>query len=275
MELEHLLSVEPGTGIIRRASPQFERLLGVPEGSLEGKHVLALRRCLTPETFADFVSNAAHDLVGPLNQASSLAGLLMTRHRDKLDENAAEAAAHLQSTARRMDVLVRAMRRYLEAVSTPPRLAGADASAAAQSALYLLAERIKACEARVECAPLPAVTADSGQLTTLFEILIDNALTFRDAVRAPEVHVSGERTGACVVFTIRDNGIGFSAADAERIFLPLVRLNGRRFPGAGMGLVIARAITDAHGGSIEAVPGNPGAAIRFTLRGPDDARATV
>ena len=67
---------------------------------------------------------------------------------------------------------------------------------------------------------------------------------------------------------IEDNGIGFDARYAERIFQPFQRLHGRSaYEGTGIGLAIARRVVDRHHGTIEA-RSHPGEGTTFTVRLP-------
>ena len=53
--------------------------------------------------------------------------------------------------------------------------------------------------------------------------------------------------------SVADTGIGIPEADLERVFEPFTQLDGslsRRYPGAGLGLFMARAIVTAHGGQL-------------------------
>jgi signal transduction histidine kinase len=57
-----------------------------------------------------------------------------------------------------------------------------------------------------------------------------------------------------LLITITDKGIGISANDIERIFMPLVRAdNARMYPGFGIGLSMAQKIIQAHNGHINVV----------------------
>jgi signal transduction histidine kinase len=77
-----------------------------------------------------------------------------------------------------------------------------------------------------------------------------------------------EESGFCVA----DNGIGFDARDASRIFEVFMRLapRGTGPEGVGVGLAICRKIVERHGGSISA-EGRPGEGAVFTVRLPKRA----
>jgi two-component system OmpR family sensor kinase len=76
--------------------------------------------------------------------------------------------------------------------------------------------------------------------------LIDNALRHG----AGTIFVSARAEGDSVVFEVRDEGVGFSERFAERAFERFSRAEeSRTSPGAGLGLAIVAAITEAHGGT--------------------------
>src|SRR5262249_49883530 len=94
-----------------------------------------------------------------------------------------------------------------------------------------------------------AVLCDPGQLSALFTALLDNSLKFRGAAR-PEIRISAFRDQDCWQFRFIDNGIGIEPKDSEAVFYLFKRLNGDRYPGAGIGLAMARRVVETHGGRI-------------------------
>lgn len=111
---------------------------------------------------------------------------------------------------------------------------------------------------------LVAVQGDPAHLRRLLDNLLDNAA--RHATRSVSVCV--QRVGAEAVMSVADDGPGIAAADSTRIFQRFVRLDdarGRLSGGTGLGLAIAADIASGHHGTLESVPGGPGATFRLTL----------
>jgi signal transduction histidine kinase len=97
------------------------------------------------------------------------------------------------------------------------------------------------------------VEADKGRIFQLLENLISNAIKFTPPGGSVEVRVSAAADGG--VLEVSDTGIGFSPRDAERLFERFFRAPSavtNQVPGTGLGLYIARAIAEAHGGRISA-----------------------
>jgi two-component system sensor kinase FixL len=89
---------------------------------------------------------------------------------------------------------------------------------------------------------------------------IDSAAQAGAAGGSVAVEIGTNSVGKLVV-AVRDSGAGIREADAQRLFESFVTT---KTSGMGMGLAISRAIIDAHGGQIWAVPGNTGL-LYFTL----------
>jgi len=111
------------------------------------------------------------------------------------------------------------------------------------------------------------VSGDAFRLKQVFVNLIDNAVKYNNP--GGEVKVSSQVDDIQIVVEIKDNGIGISQADQQRIFERFYRIDksrSRTQGGSGLGLAIVKKIVDEHSGtvSVESAPGE-GSTFRVTL----------
>ncbi|MCY4525157.1 MAG: ATP-binding protein, partial [Anaerolineaceae bacterium] len=121
----------------------------------------------------------------------------------------------------------------------------------------------------------PVISADEARLRRVMDNLLGNAVKY--APQGGQIEVGGQAAVDAVTLFVRDEGIGISPEEQDRIFSRFYRVNnalGQRTQGTGLGLYLARAIVEAHGGSIgvDSRPGK-GATFHFTL--PREARVTT
>lgn len=114
----------------------------------------------------------------------------------------------------------------------------------------------------VTVQPLPRVKADPALLRQVYVNLVGNALKFTRDVPQPRIEIGAHNENGALVLFVRDNGVGFDADAAARLFQPFQRLHGQRFPGHGVGLSIVKRIVERHGGRVWA-HANPGAGATF------------
>jgi signal transduction histidine kinase len=115
-----------------------------------------------------------------------------------------------------------------------------------------------------DCSAIPPIWADHDRLEQVFVNLLENAS--RHAIGVGRVDVTAELTpaGDTVEVRVIDDGLGIPWQHAERVFLPHER-GASPGPGAGLGLAIARGITEAHGGDIRLEPVPAGTCVVVVL----------
>ena len=98
------------------------------------------------------------------------------------------------------------------------------------------------------------VLVDKARIQQVLAILIDNSSKYSKSGAPIDICLSRRPKG--IVITVSDSGDGISAAEVENVFERFVRFS-RNHDGLGLGLPIAKAIIDAHGGeiSVESVQG--------------------
>ena len=109
------------------------------------------------------------------------------------------------------------------------------------------------------------VQADAIAIDRLLLILLDNAVKYTPSGGHCEIALSRNESHAQI--SVRDSGIGIAEADLKNIFDRFYRadrVRSKNTGGAGLGLAIARWITELHGGII-AVESTPGAGSVFRV----------
>jgi len=110
---------------------------------------------------------------------------------------------------------------------------------------------------------------DRQRLAQVLGNLLDNAL--RHTPGGGQVSLTAARIGSQAVFTVADDGEGIAAQHLPHIFERFYRVDSARDRlrgGSGIGLAIAKALTEAHGGHINAASRGPGQGTTFTVSVP-------
>lgn len=108
---------------------------------------------------------------------------------------------------------------------------------------------------------LPVIRADPVRLRQALDNLIANAVLHSSS--RDEIVVAAHASGKDLLLSVRDSGEGIPREQQPRIFEPGIRLERDR-PGSGLGLAVARAVAEAHGGTIT-VESTPGRGATFTI----------
>jgi len=109
---------------------------------------------------------------------------------------------------------------------------------------------------------------DPRLLQTALENLLNNACKFTGKCVPARIEFgSVTQPGGTVAYFVRDNGVGFDMAYADRLFVAFQRLHSpNEFPGTGIGLATVERIIRLHGGRVWAEgTENMGATFYFTL----------
>jgi len=215
-----------------------------------------------------FAYVASHDLREPLRMVSSFLGLLERRHGEGFNDEARQFLGYAKEGARRMDRLILDLLDFSRIRREDGSHAPLPLCTVIERAIANLAVGIAESVATIEVEPaLAAVTVrgDAGQLTSLFQNLIGNALKYRSPDRPPHIVLSAQRHGERWQVAVADNGIGIEFDYFERIFRLFQRLHSReQYDGTGIGLALCQKIVEHHGGRIW-VESQPGQGSRFLL----------
>lgn len=214
-----------------------------------------------------FVADASHELRTPLSTIRTNAEFLRERS-DATPADRAEAIADVVSEAERMSrlvdgLLVLARADAGVALERRPVDLRAVASEEARRARTPGRGRDKSPDITVTADGAALVSGDPDALGRVLRVLLDNA--FRHG--RPPIAITITKRDGHVAVEVRDAGPGLPGGSEDRIFERFHRADpARRGEGTGLGLSIARAIIEAHGGTIRAfTPAGGGAALTLEL----------
>jgi two-component system OmpR family sensor kinase len=212
-----------------------------------------------------FVDDASHELRTPLSILNTEIELALRRSRTPAEleaalRNAGEQSDRLIKLSRDLLVLARADRKQLPVHREPAKL-GSLVTAAVEELSEVATRSGVALETNVR-AGADAVDVDPDRILQALRNVIENAI--RHTPRGGRVSVSVQTDDGMYRVAVADTGTGFPAGFIGRAFDPFVRVDygrSRSEGGTGLGLAIVKAITEAHGGSVEAQNRADGGAV--------------
>ena len=210
--------------------------------------------------------SVAHALRGPLRAIDGFAWLAIREGR-RLPPRALEALQKVREAAGRIGEVLDGLLEMSRVGRRSPRRETVDLTAAARGIVLALARRDR--DRRVAfCCPegLQAFT-DRALVETLLTQLLSNAWKFTRESERPSIELGVRQAQEGTAYFVRDNGAGFDMAEAAKLFEPFQTLHDDLdYPGARMGLALARRVAQRLGGWAwaEGRPGH-GATFYFTL----------
>jgi two-component system cell cycle sensor histidine kinase PleC len=223
------------------------------------EHSARIEAELASRVKSEFIANMSHELRTPLNTVIGFSKLLCEHERRKLPDGEIveyaqlinDSAAHLlsvindildiskmQSGKYTLDAREIQIDEVVQAALNSFRATAADASVTITSRLP---------------SDLPPVRGDATKLRQIFTNLISNAIKF--TLPGGKVHLESMRLGdGGVLVIVRDTGVGMTEDELKVALTPFGQVDGgksRWREGTGLGLPIAKALVELHGGELE------------------------
>ncbi len=217
-----------------------------------------------------FSYSVSHDLRAPLRGIDGFSQALLEDYSAKLDERAKDYLLRVRAATQRMALLIDDMLTLSRVTRSEMHRVDVGLSTIVSS----LVEELKKSDERrtVEFVIQPNLRdrADRALIQIVLQNLLDNAWKFTAKRTRARIEFGMTLRDQTRVYFVRDNGVGFDMAYAEKLFAPFQRLHSmKEFPGTGIGLATVQRIIHRHGGTVwaEAEP-EKGATFYFSL-GPE------
>jgi signal transduction histidine kinase len=250
--------------------------VGVLAGSLERASALLRERDIELQRQLDEVAatnreleafsySVSHDLRAPLRHVAGFASLLEKRAGDGLDPEGRRHLRTIVEAAARMGRLVDDLLEFSRMGRADMVRKTVNLNDVVQDVLREVGQDTR--DRRIEWTthPLPPVAGDQAMLRMALANLVSNAVKYSATREVAEIEigakpaVNGER-----VLYVRDNGVGFDMAYADKLFGVFQRLHSaEEFEGTGIGLANVRRIVQRHGGKTWAEGSVDGGATFF------------
>ena len=214
-----------------------------------------------------FSYSVSHDLRAPLRSIDGFSHVVLEDYGEQLPADARGYLERVRAAAQRMAVLIDDLLNLSRVTRTAVQPRFINLSKMAEDVLHGLQESHPDRQITITLTPDLMVEADPHLMNIVLENLLSNAWKFTSKQEHTVIefgqrdHVK-ERT-----FFVRDNGVGFDMAYADKLFGVFQRLHSvSEFPGTGVGLATVQRIISIHGGRIwaESAEGK-GTTFYFTL----------
>jgi light-regulated signal transduction histidine kinase (bacteriophytochrome) len=214
-----------------------------------------------------FSYSVSHDLRAPLRAVDGFSHALLEDCADGLDDTAKDYLNRIRAATQRMGSLIDDLLNLSRLSRTAMHTQTFDISALARAIVSELrtAQPERRIEARI--ADGLETSADPGLVRVALENLLSNAWKFTSKQACAHIEFGQAEVNGALAFFVRDDGVGFNPAYADRLFGAFQRLHDMsEFAGTGIGLATVQRIVHRHGGRVWAESAiDCGATFYFTL----------
>jgi len=214
-----------------------------------------------------FAYSVSHDLRAPLRSIDGFSQVLLEDYAGNLDEEGKDYLQRVRSGSQRMAELIDDILNLSRLTRGEMRHETVDLSALAQTIATELQQSQPGRQVEFIITPGLVATGDAHLLQVALENLLENAWKFTRSRAPARIEFGYAETNGQPAYFVRDNGVGFDMAYADKLFGAFQRLHSTsEFEGTGIGLATVQRIIHRHGGNIWAESAvDQGATFYFTL----------
>ncbi|CAB5623830.1 MULTISPECIES: ATP-binding protein [Pseudomonas] len=214
-----------------------------------------------------FSYSVSHDLRAPLRHIAGYSELLGEIEGQSLSERGRRFLQHIEEAAHFAGSLVDNLLNFSQMGRSALRLSEVDLNALVEAIRSELAPDYESREIVWDIAQLPKVVGDPAFINMALHNLLANAIKYTRGRTPARIGISAVQHPGETEICIRDNGVGFDMAYANKLFGVFQRLHRMEdFEGTGIGLASVRRIIERHDGRVWAHGKvGQGATFHFTL----------
>jgi light-regulated signal transduction histidine kinase (bacteriophytochrome) len=213
-----------------------------------------------------FSYSVSHDLRAPLRAVNGYAEMLNEDYGTHLDDEGKRLTENINYYAKKMGTLIDDLLAFSRLGRKEIQVSEIDMNEMVEGVLIEMNKSVTH-NAKIKIGKLHKVNADYGLLHQVVFNLISNAIKYSSKKEHPVIEISSNEKNGKIVFSIKDNGVGFNMKYADKLFGVFQRLHSQEeFEGTGVGLAIVQRVIAKHGGKVWAEGSvNEGATFNFSL----------
>ncbi|MDQ5986610.1 MAG: Phytochrome-like protein cph1 [Syntrophus sp. SKADARSKE-3] len=213
-----------------------------------------------------FSYSVSHDLRAPLRAIDGYSRMFLRKYGNKLDDEAARMINVIHDNTEKMGLLIDDLLSFSKVVKNEMRTSTIDMEALAGEIWRDIQEENPEREFEVRIAKLLPGAGDKHLIRQALFNIFSNAVKFTIKRKPAIIELNSYCEADKIVYSLKDNGVGFDMAYYDKLFGVFQRLHGGEYEGTGVGLAIVQRIINRHGGRVwaESEP-DKGATFYFTL----------
>lgn len=214
-----------------------------------------------------FSYSVSHDLRAPLRAMDGFSRAVLEDHGSLLPEDGQRHLQIIRSNAQKMGRLIDDLLMFSRLSRAPLKRQKVDTGRLVRATLEELGHECAARSVERRIGPLPDCMADPALLKQVWVNLLSNALKYSRRRESAVIEVGCTQEDQKHIYFVKDNGAGFDARYAHKLFGVFQRLHrSEDYEGTGVGLAIVQRVVHRHGGRVWADSElNKGATFYFTL----------
>jgi light-regulated signal transduction histidine kinase (bacteriophytochrome) len=214
-----------------------------------------------------FSYSVSHDLRAPLRSLDGFSQLLLEEYHDQLAGEGQDYVRRIQAASERMGQLIEDLLRLARVTQVEMRSEAVNLDELVRTIATELQWQEPTRQVTFVVADHLTVQGDEHLLRAALENLLNNAWKFTGKRSQARIEFGVLEQDGQPIYFVRDNGVGFNMAYADKLFNTFQRLHSAtEFPGSGIGLATVRRIIQRHGGRIWAESSaEQGTTFYFTL----------
>lgn len=214
-----------------------------------------------------FAYSVSHDLRAPLRGIDGFSQALLEDYADRLDAEGQDYLRRVQAASQRMGGLIDDLLNLSRVTRGEMHRETVDLSGLAQMITSEIQQREPERQVEFVIADGLVARGDARLLQVVLENLLGNAWKFTAKHPRARIEFGVTRHNEKREYFVRDDGVGFDIAYADKLFGAFQRLHSAtEFEGTGIGLATVQRIIRRHGGRVWAEGAvEEGATFYFTL----------